>query len=104
MKPEQLILKCYAEKEETCWVALCLNFNLAVQGDSFEEVKTKLESMIVDYVYDALEGEDKAYASQLLTRKASYLFWIKYYWIKIKVALHSGASRVFDEVMPLKLA
>ncbi|MGH8558166.1 MAG: hypothetical protein ACRESZ_12030 [Methylococcales bacterium] len=46
MDPKQLIVKCYAGQEGDCWVAICLNFNLAAQGDTFEEVKTKLEAMI----------------------------------------------------------
>jgi predicted RNase H-like HicB family nuclease len=72
-------LKCYAEKEADCWVAVCLDFNLAAQGDSFEEAKSKLEAMIADYIYDALAGEDKPYAAQLLARRAPLSAWLKYY-------------------------
>jgi predicted RNase H-like HicB family nuclease len=104
MNPTQLIVKCYAEQETDCWIAICLDFNLAVQGDSFEEVKSKLEAMIAEYVYDALEGEDKAFAAQLLSRRAPLSAWLKYYFFKIKIALLSSADKVFDEVMPLRLA
>lgn len=104
MNPKQLIVKCYAEQEAGCWVALCLNFNLAAQGDSFEEVKAKLESMIAEYVYDALVGEDKPYAVQLLSRSAPFSVWLKYYFIKAKIALCHTAERIFDETMPLKPA
>jgi hypothetical protein len=52
-------VRCYAEQEGDCWVAVCLSFNLAAQGDSFGEVKTKLEAMLAEYVHDALAGEDK---------------------------------------------
>lgn len=76
MSPEKLIMKCYAEQEQDCWVAVCLNFNLASQGDSYGEVKTKLESMIAEYVYDAPAGDDKAYSAQLLSRRAPIYSWI----------------------------
>lgn len=104
MNPQQLIVKCYAEQESDCWVALCLNFNLAAQGDSFEEVKTKLEAMIADYVYDALVGEDKPYAAQLLLRRAPFSSWLKYHFLKLKIALFHSAEQVFDETMPLRPA
>lgn len=101
MTPEQLIVKCYAEQEGDCWVAVCLNFNLAAQGDSFEEVKTKLEAMLAEYVYDALVGEDKPYAAQLLSRRAPLSTCLKYYFIKLKITVLHSAERVFDEIMPL---
>jgi predicted RNase H-like HicB family nuclease len=104
MDPKQLILKCYAEQEENCWVAVCINFNLAAQGDSFEEVKTKLEAMINDYVYDALAGEDKAYAAQLLSRSAPLSARLRFHFIRLKVALCHTQQRIFDETMPLRPA
>jgi len=104
MNPKQLIVKCYAEQEGDCWVAVCLNFNLAAQGDSFDEVKTKLEAMIADYVHDALVGEDKPYAAQLLSRSAPVSSWIKYLWIRLRIALCHTKERVFDETMPLRPA
>jgi hypothetical protein len=101
MTPKQLIVKCYAEQEAYCWVAVCLDFNLAAQGDAFEEVKAKLEAMIAEYVFDALACEDKPYAAQLLSRRAPLSSWLKYYLIKLKITLLHGAGHVFDETMPL---
>lgn len=104
MNPGQLIVKCYAEQEGGCWVVICLDFNLAAQGDSFDEAKAKLEAMIIEYVYDALVGEDKLYAAQLLTRRAPWSSWLKYYIVKLRALFVQGAGRVFDETMPLKPA
>ncbi|MGD0960468.1 MAG: DUF1902 domain-containing protein [Methylomonas sp.] len=101
MNPKQLIVKCYAEQEGDYWIALCLDFNLAAQGETFEEVKFKLEAMIAEYVYDALAGIDKPYAAQLLSRRAPFSSWFKYYIIRFKVALLHNTARVFDEIMPL---
>ena len=101
MNPKELIVKCYSEQEGDCWVAVCLDFNLASQGDSFEDVKSKLEAMIAEYVYDALAGEDKRYAAQLLSRRAPLSFWLKYYFIKLKALVFPSVGHVFDETLPL---
>jgi len=79
MKPRELKLKCLAEEKAEYWQAFCLDLNLAVQGDSFDEVKKKLEHMIASYVYDALVGEDKEFVSQLIPRRAPISVWFKYY-------------------------
>jgi predicted RNase H-like HicB family nuclease len=104
MNPKQLIIKCYAEREGDVWGAHCLDFNLAAQGDSFEDAKTRLESMITEYVYDALVGEDRFYASQLLSRRAPLSAWLKYYLMKFKNIIFHSANYTFDETMPLRPA
>ena len=104
MQPNDLILRCYAEQEKDVWIAVCLDFCLAVQGDSLSEVKTKLETQIAEYVYDALVGEDREYGHQLLTRKAPLHFWWRYFWLKLKVTLFNSTGAFFNELMPLKPA
>lgn len=104
MKPSQLLLRCYAENKGDYWQAFCLDLTLAAQGDSFEEVKEKLDDMICDYVYDALQGEDSEYADQLLTRKAPLSYWLKFYFYKtIAKSLHlkDGVKQFFNEPLPL---
>ena len=104
MKPPGLIVRCYAETVDAQWQAFCLDLCLAVQGESFQEVKDKLERMICDYVTDAVVGEDKEYAYQLLNRRAPLKYWAKYYYA---VVLHKfGALRknvrlLFREPLPL---
>jgi predicted RNase H-like HicB family nuclease len=70
VKPTDLVLRCYAEKAGDQWQAFCLDFCLAAQGDTLSEAKEKLESMIAEYVYDALAGEDRDFGPQLLSRRA----------------------------------
>ena len=107
MEPRQLILRCYGEKKGDVWQAFCLDLNLAVQGKSFQDVRGKLHRQIESYVYDALEGEDRQYADQLLNRKAPFYFWAKYYLYK---ALHGaneardGIHKLFSEVLPLQIS
>lgn len=105
MKPTQLILRCYAERVGEQWQAFCLDFCLAAQGDTFQEVKQKLEGMIAEYVYDALSGEDKEYAEQLLTRRAPLYDWLKYYcyFALIKTgAFHEEVRRLINSPIPLE--
>jgi len=99
MKTTQLILKCYARYEEGQWIAFCIDFDLAAQASTFEGAKTKLESMIKEYVFDALVGEDREYAEQLLSRKAPLLEWLKYYFYVIHAK--AGLCRIFKEPLPL---
>jgi hypothetical protein len=103
MKSEQLILKCYVEPEEGAWVAVCLDFNLAAQAESSDAARRKLEAMILSYVREALTV-DREYADQLLTRKAPWPAWVRYYlhvWLA-RLSQHSGNA--FHEVMPLRPA
>nr|VFK09410.1 MAG: hypothetical protein BECKLPF1236B_GA0070989_100837 [Candidatus Kentron sp. LPFa] len=79
MSGKKKYLHCYAERKNGVWQAFCLDFLLAAQGESFEETKAKLTSMIKEYVYDAEHGENKKYAKQLLSRRAPMLWWGKYF-------------------------
>jgi predicted RNase H-like HicB family nuclease len=74
----QRILRCYAKKEQSHWVAVCIDLSLAAQADSPKEAIEKLEAMIKTYVDEALTIH-KDYADQLLTRKAPLSQLITYY-------------------------
>jgi len=109
MKLTQLFLRCYAERIgdqwQGQWQAFCLDLSLAAQGHTFAEAKDRLDVMIAEYVYDALVGEDKEYAHQLLTRRAPLRDWVKYYWYCVlsKVgAIHEEARRLFTSLVPLE--
>lgn len=100
----ELLVRCYAQYNEGQWQAFCLNFDLAAQGETFDETRAKLEAMIKDYVFDALVGEDKAFAQQFLSRKAPLLHWVKYYYYAILSWLthaQNTAYRLFSEPLPL---
>jgi len=102
MTPANLIVKCFAKQEKGVWVAVCLDFGLATQGDSFSEVKLKLEEQIVFYVREALE--DSEYGAQLLNRKAPLSQWIEYYYILFFREISKNIGTIFEEIMPLRLA
>src|SRR6266581_1964140 len=71
------ILVCVARGRDESWEAFCLDFDLAVQGNSLEEVRGRLEDAIVDYVHGAkLEGEPAR--SRLLSRRAPFLVRLRW--------------------------
>lgn len=102
MNPKELIVKCYAKQEEGEWVAVCLDFCLATQGSSLDEVKHKLEEQIAFYVDEALQ--DQEYGNQLLARRAPITQWLEYYFIRLSHMIYHNANVVFDEMLPLRLA
>lgn len=105
MKPARLVLRCMAEQKKGQWQVLCLDLCLAAQADTFDEAKAKLEHMICDYVYDALAGEDREFAEQLLNRKAPFRDWVKYYGfaaLQSLGALRDGVRKLFIENMPIQ--
>jgi hypothetical protein len=98
MRPQDLTLRCYAEQEGEClWVAVCIDLCLAAQGSSYREARRRLISQINVYVYDAMVGEDRAYAYQLLRRKAPLWQQIKYHLIRARLAglLFRHRMRIF---------
>lgn len=106
MRIEQLTLRCFGEQKGDQWTVVCIDLCLAAQSSSFEKAKAKLESQIKEYLFDALVGEDKAHAGQLLLRKAPLSLRAKYHYIGIVNRLLSAKdhmqSILFTETMPLK--
>lgn len=106
MAPKDLILRCYCEEKGNVWQAFCIDLNLAAQGSSFQDSKNKLHKQIVSYLNDALTGEDRKYAAQLLSRKSPVAFRIKYHFYKFLCQIDGAKEnicRIFDEVMPVGL-
>ena len=74
---------CYAWGREGEWEALCIDFDLAAHGSSFEEVRNELQDAIETYVsyVAALPEPDR---SRLLSRKAPL-------GLRLKLGLLCGA-------------
>lgn len=104
MKPQNLILRCYANKDGDQWQIFCIDLCLAAQADSLKEAMTKMRSMISEYVYDALNGEDSAYAAQLMNRKAPFSQVATYYIYKCMHKIgqfKDGVHRAFKIPIPM---
>lgn len=110
MRPNELLLRCYARKQGRVWSVVCIDLSLAAQADTFQAARDKLDAQIRDYLHDALVGEDRANARMLLRRKAPLSQRITYHMIgaseKIRRILHTaskerGERTQFDAPLPL---
>lgn len=70
------IYKAYIWGSDSNWGAICTNFDIAVQADSFEEVQSLLQYAVFEYLegLDELPKDDK---KRLLNRRTP--FWIRGY-------------------------
>lgn len=99
----QLTIRCYAERKDGLWIAVCPQFTLAAQGDCYEDAKAKLESQIQSYVLEALTV-DRRHAGELLSRKAPLNLRWKYSLARLKSRLGHGFgsyARTFLEPIPV---
>ena len=64
-------VKCYASGRSGHWQAVCLDFDLMVEGRSLEDVKERLTKMVQTYVEDAMAESEPA-RSKLLRRRAPW--------------------------------
>ena len=81
-------LTCYAWGKPGDWEALCIDYDLAAQGDSFEEVRSELADAVetyLDYVSDLPEKERRVF----LNRKSPLP-------LRLKLLLASRASPMFS--------
>lgn len=76
---------CYAEGKRGHWEAICLDFDIAVQGNSFEEVYRSLNEGIAAYMgyVSELPEEERSY---FLNRKAPLSLRLRFLWYAIKQA------------------
>ncbi len=103
MRPESLVVRCLAMREGTHWVALCLDFDLAAQGESINEVKESLDAQIRDYVLEAATV-DQAHAPYLLRRKAPLRYRMLFRWLELKEKIAhkvSSGRAAYERAMPL---
>ena len=89
-----IFVRCLIERRNGQWQAFTLEFGLAVQGASEDDVKQRLEKVIYSYVYDALIGEDREHAEELLSRRAAAFVYARYYFYRVKSMFKLGGSGV----------
>jgi hypothetical protein len=68
---------CIARGTQSHWEAICLDFNIAAQGRSLDEVSRLLEEAVTSYMLDALK-EAPQDRDRLLRRRAP--FSVRLYW------------------------
>jgi hypothetical protein len=100
--PMKLVIRCLAERKDSQWQAVTLEFGLAAQGESLSDVKAKLEEQIDEYICDALLGEDRDHAYELLSRKAPMSAYLKFHVAGLLSRIkHDPRRAVFREPLPL---
>ena len=71
------LLHCYAEGREGAWEAICLDYDIAVQGESFEEVASSLREAVELYL-ESLDDLPPADRERLLQRRAPLSLRLKF--------------------------
>lgn len=104
MKLSQLKLRCYAEFDEGSWFAICLPLNVYARGDTFEEARAKLHSLISQYVREALTVHSE-HIGDLVPRRAPLHFWLRYTLARCWHIFHNAHAamqrREFDMLLPV---
>ncbi len=80
------VLRCYAEGRPGAWEAVCLDFDLAVQGESLEDVLGSLKKaigMYLETVHELPEEERKRF----LNRRAPLSLRLKFLWHVVRSVL-----------------
>jgi len=65
-------VSCCAEGRDSRWEAFCVDFDLAVQGSNFDEVRQKLHDQILLYL-ETVAAQPVAERARLLERRAPLL-------------------------------
>lgn len=76
---EHRIIHCYAEGRGNAWEAFCLDFDLAVQGRTFEDVYQKLNDQIVLYI-EHVATLPEADRTRLLNRSMPFTLRAGFFW------------------------
>jgi len=72
-----LVLRYYIEGSGHSWQGICVDLDIAAQGESLAEVQTVLEDMVTAYLQTAMtySGEER---HRLLNRKSPLLVRLKF--------------------------
>ncbi|MBQ0795552.1 hypothetical protein [Zhongshania sp.] len=105
MKPKNMVLRCYAERQGSIWVTVCIDLCLAAQADSLQEAKDKMHEQVREYLEDAF-GQHSDYFEDLMFRPAPLSQILKYHFIrcrkKMSIASASMADSIFKERLPMR--
>jgi len=83
------VLQCFAHGQNGRWEAICVDLDIAVEGSSLEDVRSRLTAAIDSYVEDA-SREDVRTAARLLNRRAPFLVRLR---LALDYALHAARAR-----------
>ena len=85
------IVRCYAEGRPDAWEAICLDFDLSVQGESFEGVFRDLNTSIEMYV-EYVNGLPEAERAALARRRAPLALRLRFLWYVLRDLFVGGGG------------
>jgi hypothetical protein len=88
-----MLIRCYAEGRSGSWEGVCLDFDIAVNGKTFEEVLQHLDEAIALYLERLAElPEDER--RRLLRRRSPLAMRVKFLWHVLRNTLwrHDGPN------------
>ena len=85
------VVHCYAEGRPGQWEAFCLEFDLAVQGTSFQDVMSKLREQIELYI-ESVCDLPQADQERLLNRGVPWWFIVRLWWRMTKSLLQRSSN------------
>jgi hypothetical protein len=97
-----LTVRCIVEPKDGQWQAFSLEFGLAAQAETREDAKGRLDLMIRSYVHDALVGEDREHAHELLKRRATWSVYFRYYLSCIFFKAGSRSNQAYRDPLALE--
>jgi hypothetical protein len=104
MQPSNLILRCYGYCTNGKWTALCLDFNLAVEAETPEQLKSKMQDMIESYIETVLDTDDSGSIASLMMRKSPLKDWVFYYALCVFAGLRKLPGKIFfKQIIPFRL-
>lgn len=71
-------LVCFAKGRAGDWEAICLTFDIAVQGSSEDEVQHSLREAIALFIRSVKEERDPKVREKLLRHRAPASVWLRY--------------------------
>jgi hypothetical protein len=87
----QQILRCYAGRTQGQWQAFCIDFDLAVQGETFAEAYDALDLAVHEYL-DRVRTLPEPDRSRLLKRRAPIGSRIAFLSAVVRTALRPRAG------------
>lgn len=101
-----LVLRFYGHKVVgNKWRGICLDLNIAAEADTKKELQEKLTHMILSYIETAIDTDDQDSIPDLLTRKAPFYDWSKYYVFKSLKSIKGLRNNfIFKRSIPFHLS
>jgi len=101
-----MTLRCYAWGREGDWEAICVDLDIAVQGESFDDVYRSLNVAVRDYIATTTEFSPEVRERLLGRRTPSWLrFWIQFkFWFKLLFRSLFGPDHEGNGSFPINTA